>query len=210
MWAHPQRRCTGTPSWPACLTTRTSSSAWTSRCRRCPAALPGSRRVRQSQAAPVHAAPVSPLYPATISNTLPLSCLHPAWCSLHGRPLWCASVQARRTPSWLLLQEAARQNEEKRQGESAQSVLSRMQRQREPPAAAQVTELSPAEAEKESGNAAFKQGNLQEVFCVCLALLADPPLRFPALPSGGAQGCLMIRFKRLWLLLGPHASLMRG
>ena len=35
-----------------------------------------------------------------------------------------------------------------------------MQQGRGPPAATQVIELSPAEAEKERGNAAFKQGDL--------------------------------------------------
>ena len=116
---------------------------------------------------------------------LAYECRHTPWCMPALFPVW-QCLAARRAsalpgvlaPAWhgadsgmlsqasssrSLPQEAARQNEEKRQGDSAQSVLARMQRQRgPPPAAAQATELSPAEAEKERGNAAFKRGDLRE------------------------------------------------
>ena len=63
------------------------------------------------------------------------------------------------------LQEAAAQNERKRSAESAQSVLSRLQAARPDSGRAarapppRVTELTPAEAAKEEGNAAIKRGD---------------------------------------------------
>ena len=80
-----------------------------------------------------------------------------------------------------LAQEAARQNEAKRQADSAQSMLARMQQQQQrsssaPAATGQrVTELSPAEAEKESGNAAFKAGNYEQVYIIIGSQSADLP-----------------------------------
>lgn len=66
-------------------------------------------------------------------------------------------------------QEAAAQNERKRSAESAQSVLSRMQAARPGsggaagPPPPRVMELTPAEAEKEEGNAALKRGDVAQV-----------------------------------------------
>lgn len=65
-------------------------------------------------------------------------------------------------------QEAAAQNELKRSAESTQSVLSRMQAARPGsggaagPPLARVSELTPAEAAKEEGNAAMKRGDVTQ------------------------------------------------
>ena len=65
-------------------------------------------------------------------------------------------------------QEAAAQNERKRSAESAQAVLSRMQAARPGgggaagPPPPRVTELTPAEAAKEEGNAALKRGDVAQ------------------------------------------------
>ena len=65
-------------------------------------------------------------------------------------------------------QEAAAQNERKRSAESAQALLSRMQAARPDsgraagPPPPRVTELTPAEAAKEEGNAALKHGDVAQ------------------------------------------------
>lgn len=64
----------------------------------------------------------------------------------------------------LHLQEAFQQNEQKRRAESADSVLQRMQQDKQRKGSpAKIQELTPAEAEKESGNAAFKKGAYEDV-----------------------------------------------
>lgn len=63
-----------------------------------------------------------------------------------------------------MTQDAFQQNEQKKRADSAGVVLQRMQQDRQqkaPPA--QVQELTPAEAEKESGNAAYKKGEYKKV-----------------------------------------------
>ncbi|CAL5225626.1 g8481 [Coccomyxa viridis] len=63
------------------------------------------------------------------------------------------------------VKEAAAQNEAKRKGDQADTILQSMQapaQQGKQSSPAEVTELTPAEAARESGNAAFKKGDLQK------------------------------------------------
>ena len=64
-----------------------------------------------------------------------------------------------------VLQEAKRQNERKRQRDSPAALQARLaeQSQAAKPATVTVREVPPAEALKEQGNTALKQGKLPEV-----------------------------------------------
>ena len=64
-----------------------------------------------------------------------------------------------------ILQEARKQNERKRQRDSPAALQARLAdpSQASKPAAVTVTEVPPAEALKEQGNTALKQGKLPEV-----------------------------------------------
>ena len=81
---------------------------------------------------------------------------------------WQSSTTGCANYIYMPAQEAAAQNERKRSAESAQSVLSRMQAARPDsgraagPPPPRVTELTPAEAAKEEGNAALKRGDVAQ------------------------------------------------
>lgn len=61
------------------------------------------------------------------------------------------------------VKDAFQQNERKKKADSADVVLQRMQQDKQPKAApTTVHELTPGEAEKESGNAAFKKGDFKK------------------------------------------------